>query len=157
MWPWFLYHVTVHFISIKPVLSDNLSYVTIFHCSLGRSQDRFDWFCSSKTLFKVWLICEFRFIQGSDSTDFTIYIKYCFRFVFTTIFMECMMNCLNSCDLILACNQHLALMVISVQLLKLLFLKSQVVCNIKHVTLSQTLFLLSPLLTVKHPCVMFVW
>jgi len=28
----------VHFISIKPVLSDHLSYVTIFHCSLGRSQ-----------------------------------------------------------------------------------------------------------------------
>jgi hypothetical protein len=28
---------TVHFISIKPVLSNHLSYVTIFHCSLGRS------------------------------------------------------------------------------------------------------------------------
>jgi hypothetical protein len=27
----------VHFLSIKPVLSDHLSYVTIFHCSLGRS------------------------------------------------------------------------------------------------------------------------
>jgi hypothetical protein len=27
----------VHFISFKPVLSDHLSYVTIFHCSLGRS------------------------------------------------------------------------------------------------------------------------
>ena len=28
---------TVHFISIKRVLSDHLSYVTIFNCSLGRS------------------------------------------------------------------------------------------------------------------------
>ena len=27
----------MHFISITPVLSDHLSYVTIFHCSLGRS------------------------------------------------------------------------------------------------------------------------
>jgi len=27
----------VHFISIKPVLSDHLSYVTIFHCSIARS------------------------------------------------------------------------------------------------------------------------
>ena len=27
----------MHFISIKPVLSDHLPYVTIFHCSLGRS------------------------------------------------------------------------------------------------------------------------
>jgi hypothetical protein len=27
----------VHFISIKPVLNDHLSYLTIFHCSLGRS------------------------------------------------------------------------------------------------------------------------
>ena len=27
----------MHFISIKPVLSDHLSYVTIFHCSSGRS------------------------------------------------------------------------------------------------------------------------
>jgi hypothetical protein len=27
----------VHFISIKPGLSDQLSYVTIFHCSPGRS------------------------------------------------------------------------------------------------------------------------
>jgi hypothetical protein len=27
----------VHFILIKPVLSDHLSYVTIFHCSFGRS------------------------------------------------------------------------------------------------------------------------
>jgi hypothetical protein len=27
----------VHFISFKPVLSDNLSYVTIFDCSLGKS------------------------------------------------------------------------------------------------------------------------
>ena len=26
-----------HFLSIKPVSSDHLSYVTIFHCSLGRS------------------------------------------------------------------------------------------------------------------------
>jgi hypothetical protein len=34
----FLFPFTVHFISIKPVLSDHLSYVTIFHCSLGRSQ-----------------------------------------------------------------------------------------------------------------------
>ena len=25
---------TVHFISIKPVLNDHLSYVTIFHCLL---------------------------------------------------------------------------------------------------------------------------
>ena len=28
---------TVHFISFKPVLSDHLSYVTIFHCSIARS------------------------------------------------------------------------------------------------------------------------
>ena len=28
---------TVHFISIKPELNDHLSYVTTFHCSLGRS------------------------------------------------------------------------------------------------------------------------
>jgi hypothetical protein len=27
----------VHFISNTPVLSDHLSYVTIYHCSLGRS------------------------------------------------------------------------------------------------------------------------
>ena len=36
-----IYYVTftfiVHFISIKPVLRDHLSYATIFHCSLGRS------------------------------------------------------------------------------------------------------------------------
>ena len=30
---------TVHFISIKPVLSDHLSYVTIFHCSIARSHE----------------------------------------------------------------------------------------------------------------------
>jgi hypothetical protein len=29
--------LTVHSISIKPVLSDHLSYVTIFHCSPGKS------------------------------------------------------------------------------------------------------------------------
>ena len=34
MLPLFLFPFQVHFISIKPVLSDNLSYVTIFHCSL---------------------------------------------------------------------------------------------------------------------------
>ena len=33
----FLFPFTVHFISIKPVLSNHLSYVNIFHCSLGRS------------------------------------------------------------------------------------------------------------------------
>ena len=27
----------MHFLSTKPVLNDHLSYVTIFHCSLGRS------------------------------------------------------------------------------------------------------------------------
>ena len=27
----------MNFISIKPILSDHLFYVTIFHCSLGRS------------------------------------------------------------------------------------------------------------------------
>jgi hypothetical protein len=32
-----LFPLTVHFISIKPVLSDHLSYVAIFHCSIGRS------------------------------------------------------------------------------------------------------------------------
>jgi hypothetical protein len=37
MWPYILFPFTVHFISIKPVLSNHLSYVTIFHCSLGRS------------------------------------------------------------------------------------------------------------------------
>jgi hypothetical protein len=29
----------VHFISIKPVLSNHLSYVTIYHSSLGRSHN----------------------------------------------------------------------------------------------------------------------
>ena len=37
VWSWFSFPVAVHFISIKPVLSDHLSYVTIFHCSRGRS------------------------------------------------------------------------------------------------------------------------
>ena len=37
MWPKFKFPFTVHFILIKPVLSDHLSYVTLFHCSLGRS------------------------------------------------------------------------------------------------------------------------
>jgi hypothetical protein len=37
MWPWFLFPFTVHFLSIKPVLSDHLSYVTTFYCSLGGS------------------------------------------------------------------------------------------------------------------------
>ena len=32
------YFLSVYFISIKPVLSDHLSYVTIFDCSLGRSR-----------------------------------------------------------------------------------------------------------------------
>jgi hypothetical protein len=35
MWPYILFPFTLHFISIKPVI--NLSYVTIFYCSLGRS------------------------------------------------------------------------------------------------------------------------
>ena len=37
MWPWFLFPFRVHFISIKPVLHNHLSYVTIFHCSIGSS------------------------------------------------------------------------------------------------------------------------
>ena len=37
MLPWFLFSFTMHFILIKPVLSDHLPYLTIFHCSLGRS------------------------------------------------------------------------------------------------------------------------
>jgi hypothetical protein len=37
MWPQFLFPFTVHFISIQLVLSKHLSYVTIFHCSLGKS------------------------------------------------------------------------------------------------------------------------
>jgi hypothetical protein len=37
MWPLLLLPFTVQFISIKPVLSDNLSHMTIFHCSLGRT------------------------------------------------------------------------------------------------------------------------
>jgi hypothetical protein len=37
MWPYFYFLSQSIFISIKPVLSDHLSYVTIFHCSLGRS------------------------------------------------------------------------------------------------------------------------
>jgi hypothetical protein len=32
---------TMHFISIKSILSDHLSYVTIFHSSIGRS-DKID-------------------------------------------------------------------------------------------------------------------
>jgi hypothetical protein len=36
----FLFPFTVHFISIKPVLSDHLSYATIFHCSLRRSHKK---------------------------------------------------------------------------------------------------------------------
>ena len=34
-----LYYVTVHFLPIKSVLSDNMFYVAIFHCSLGRSHN----------------------------------------------------------------------------------------------------------------------
>ena len=41
---------TVHFISIKHVLSDHLPYVTIFHCSFGRSH---------KTDLNVYLIVIF--------------------------------------------------------------------------------------------------
>jgi hypothetical protein len=37
MWPSFLIPVTVYFISVKHVLCNHLPYVTIFHCSLGKS------------------------------------------------------------------------------------------------------------------------
>ena len=37
MWPKYLFPFTMHFKSIKPVLSDHLSYVSIFHCCLRRS------------------------------------------------------------------------------------------------------------------------
>ena len=57
MWPSFLFPFTVHFISINPVLSNHLSYVTIFYCSLGRSHQTdltVDWFRThSKTCTPV--------------------------------------------------------------------------------------------------------
>jgi hypothetical protein len=56
-----LFPFTVHIISIKPVLSNHLSYVTIFHCSLGRSHktDLTVYYCSgdilSQYLYMIWL------------------------------------------------------------------------------------------------------
>jgi hypothetical protein len=50
-----LFPFTVHFISIKPVLSDHLSYVIIFHCSLGRSLEghiRQVWLYTGSTLYQ---------------------------------------------------------------------------------------------------------
>ena len=41
----------MHFISIKPVLSDHLYYVTIFDCSLGRSHK------TVLTVFLLWKFC----------------------------------------------------------------------------------------------------
>ena len=42
-------HIGVHFILIKPALSDHLSCVTLFQCSLGR-----DCTCSKATPFGKW-------------------------------------------------------------------------------------------------------
>ena len=59
----FLFLFTVYFISIKPVLSDHLSYVTIFHCSLERSY---------KTGLSVYHLLYFIFLETIEKRDISV-------------------------------------------------------------------------------------
>ena len=63
---------TVHLISIKPILSDHLSYVTIFHCSFGRSHDTF--YCS---YVNVGVLVDKSFVIGPQHVDkgTSVYLK----------------------------------------------------------------------------------
>jgi hypothetical protein len=55
----------VYFISIKPVLSDHLPYVAIFHCSLGRSHK------TGLTVLKIFVISVVEACKGNISYENT--------------------------------------------------------------------------------------
>ena len=69
MWPLFSFPFTVHFISIKPVLSDHLPYVTPFHCSLVRSHKAGLTFIKNMT--EMYSMCE-----PTRMTNLSYYIVY---------------------------------------------------------------------------------
>ena len=80
----------MHFISIKSVLSNHLSYVTIFHCSIGRSH---------KTGLTVYAISSTNKTDRNDITGLLL------KMVLTTItpgiynVNRCYVNSLRLCDL----------------------------------------------------------
>ena len=68
MWPQFKFPFTVHFILIKPVLSDHLPYVTIFHHCLA----------------KVWLYIENPEKLSTGSVKFFTYLSATIPYALST-------------------------------------------------------------------------
>jgi hypothetical protein len=82
--PLVLFSFTVHFISIKPVLNGHLSYVTIFHCYLGRSY---------KTGLTVYLIYSQTCLKGhlhitnqSIKSSFVFSIYWIIHIIWTCVY-----------------------------------------------------------------------